>query len=102
MPHTSIPRPEPPPEVGEIAIYRNGKTPHPEESTNELNPLDTSKGERLRLGWIDDYTDLISTLTGSPKEFNRLAALIMLTSLSAATPTDAPPGTQASCPCQPG
>jgi hypothetical protein len=42
----------------------------------EVSPLATVQAGDLRLGWIDDYADLMTRLTGSPREFNRLCGLV--------------------------
>lgn len=43
----------------------------------EENPLLVADlGEKLDLGWIDDYARLTGELTGAPTEFNQLAGLV--------------------------
>lgn len=57
----------------------NGTHPLPE--SEDINPLDTGKADSLKLGWIDDYTHVMTALTGSPAEFNRLAAIVIAASV---------------------
>ena len=47
-----------------------------DEEEPEPSPLATVQAGDLRLGWIDDYADLMTRLTGSPREFNRLCGLV--------------------------
>jgi hypothetical protein len=42
------------------------------------HPLDIHPKKRLELGWIDRYADLMTQMTGAPREFNRLAGLAIV------------------------
>lgn len=52
------------------AVDRDG------EELEDPNPLAVAKPAQLSLGWIDEYANLMTTLTGSPVEFNRLCGLV--------------------------
>jgi len=41
-----------------------------------VNPLEVQHHANLQLGWIDEYTALMTRLTGSPREFNQLCGLV--------------------------
>lgn len=61
---------------GTPPVYTNGAAADPDEPA-EPHPLDTTPARDLQLGWwLDAYTDLMTYLTGSPAEFNRLAGLL--------------------------
>lgn len=47
-----------------------------DDGAEELSPLVVDDAQRLPLGWLDDYTAIMTELTGSPPEFNQLAALV--------------------------
>lgn len=47
-----------------------------EEELEEVSALDVTPKKDLKLGWLDDYTDLMTELTASPREFHQLAALV--------------------------
>jgi hypothetical protein len=47
-----------------------------DDDADSKNPLDVGKTGRLALGWITDYAQLMTGLTGSPYEFNQLAGLV--------------------------
>lgn len=52
-------------------------TPDDEPVTvEEPHPLNTSRVQSLELGWVDRYSDLMTRITGSPREFNQLGALV--------------------------
>jgi putative DNA primase/helicase len=44
----------------------------------EANPLAVSRKPQVNLGWVDEYATLMSELTASPPEFNRLAGLVVV------------------------
>lgn len=44
----------------------------------EANPLNVGPKKALNLGWIDRYADLMTRLTGSPREFNQLTGLALI------------------------
>lgn len=48
-----------------------------EDTADDANPLKVvPPAQPLQLGWIDDYARLMTRLTGSPFEFNRLCGLV--------------------------
>jgi hypothetical protein len=51
-----------------------------QEQTNDEQdipgPLAVEPVRNLQLGYIDEYTDLMTRLTGAPREFNQLAGLV--------------------------
>lgn len=81
--------------VAELLLSTNGDKAHTHSSTiatiNELvaastvviddeseerSPLAIEPVKNLDLGWVDEYAKLMTKLTGSPREFNQLAALV--------------------------
>lgn len=46
-----------------------------DEDEAEAHPLDVETPP-LALGWIDEYADLMTKLTGSPREFNQVCGLV--------------------------
>lgn len=48
----------------------------PEDDAIEAHPLNVQPVAGLNLGWVDEYADCFTELTGSPREFNRLAGLV--------------------------
>ncbi len=53
--------------------------PVDQEDQDELETrsvLDVTQVRDLKLGWIDEYADLMTELTASPREFHQLAALV--------------------------
>ena len=48
---------------------------------DEPHPLNTSCEHSLNLGWIDTCTELMTRITGSPREFNQLCALVTVASV---------------------
>ncbi|MCB0093660.1 MAG: DUF3987 domain-containing protein [Caldilineaceae bacterium] len=69
--------------------YKNGAGPHMDFSRakvadplpepplieEERHPLDVDEVKCLNLGWIDRYADLMTRLTGSPRQFHVLVGL---------------------------
>ena len=49
--------------------------PDEDDDEAEVHPLDV-KTPPLDLGWIDEYADLMTKLTGSPREFNVVCGLV--------------------------
>lgn len=49
-----------------------------EQQTDDPSPLDVQPVRDLRLGWINQYIDLMIELTASPREFHQLAALVIV------------------------
>lgn len=47
----------------------------PEPEQEEPSPLDVPYKADLNLGWVNEYTNLMTQLTGSPPEFNQLAGI---------------------------
>ncbi len=70
------------PQSNEPKFCTNGFMPTEGEGSNELDvsepisPLDIQPMHGLALGWLDDYVDLMTELTASPREFHQLAALV--------------------------
>lgn len=50
--------------------------PEPDNTPDEPHPLAIELVKNLALGWIDQYADLMTTLTGSPREFNQASGLV--------------------------
>jgi hypothetical protein len=46
------------------------------EGEEQQSPLDVKRIDHLSLGWVREYANLMTRLTGSPFEFNQLAGLI--------------------------
>ncbi len=51
-----------------------------DDGEDEQPSLDVPVVGNLSLGWIDNYSDLMESLTGSPKEFHQLAGLLTVAS----------------------
>lgn len=47
-----------------------------EDEQEDLSPLAVTQCKDLALGWIDLYADLMTKLTGAPREFNQLAGIV--------------------------
>jgi hypothetical protein len=52
--------------------------PFPDTDPEGLHPLDIQSKAKLRLGWVDEYADLMTRMTGAPREFNALAGLVLV------------------------
>ena len=57
-----------------LAVLRAGDD---DDEPQEPSPLDAQPQHDIKLGWVDDYAELMSRLTGSPAEFNRLTGLVL-------------------------
>ena len=59
-------------------VATNGVPPVAQQADDDIepSPLDIEPAKNLELGWIDEYTDLVTQMTGSPREFNQLGALV--------------------------
>jgi hypothetical protein len=69
---------EPSAEVAEyIKSQDYTETQDTEETPEEPHPLDIAPKEGLCLGWVDQYADLMTLMTGAPHAFNRLAGLVV-------------------------
>lgn len=49
-----------------------------DDADSERHPLDVPLTSNLHLGWVDQYADFMTELTGSPREFNVLAGLTLV------------------------
>lgn len=62
-----------------IAHISGADTPSTQDE--ETHPLALRIEGKLDLGWIDEYADLMTELTGSPREFHLLAGLVIVASV---------------------
>lgn len=59
-----------------VTIPKQEQPATPADEPDERSPLDVATTQRLLLGWVSSYAELMTKLTGSPYEFNQLAGLV--------------------------
>lgn len=62
-------------EAATLALIATGAVD--DDTPEQAHPLDVQPKAELQLGWVDDYADLMTLLTGSPRAFNVLAGLVI-------------------------
>lgn len=72
--------PPPPPDWGDGGSSAPADAPEAEQDDDApgVSPLDVAPNPNLSLGWIDDYAEITSEMTGSPYEFNRHIGLVIV------------------------